>query len=70
MPTLRSATLSSEFTFALLFRAIAYGTYDLTNYATLRNWTLQITVLDICYGAAASGVASTIVYLLTRAIVR
>ena len=37
---------------AALFGALAYATYDLTNYATLRNWNLQITVLDIIWGAS------------------
>jgi len=55
---------------ALLFGAIAYATYDLTNYATLRNWNLQITVLDIVYGALASSVAATVAYFAVRAILR
>ena len=42
----------------LLFGAIAYATYDLTNYATLRNWTLQLTLVDIVYGALASAIAA------------
>jgi uncharacterized membrane protein len=37
MPGLRSDSLLVAFLSALLFGAIAYGTYDLTNYATLRN---------------------------------
>src|ERR1700689_5070494 len=51
MPGLRAGSVSSAFFPALLFGAIAYATYDLTNYATLRNWNLQITILDIAYGA-------------------
>jgi uncharacterized membrane protein len=69
-PALRSASVLTAATLALLFGALAYATYDLTNYATLRNWTLQITVLDICYGAIASGVAATVAYLLVRTAVR
>jgi uncharacterized membrane protein len=53
-----------------LFGALAYGTYDLTNYATLRNWNLQITLLDIVYGAFASGIAATAAYYAVRAIAR
>jgi uncharacterized membrane protein len=66
MPALRSASLASAFTFAVLFGAFAYATYDLTNYATLRVWSLQITVLDIVYGAFASGVAAVAAILLVR----
>jgi uncharacterized membrane protein len=66
MPALRSGSVASAFTLAVLFGALAYATYDLTNYATLRVWTLQITVLDIVYGGFASGVAATAAFFLVR----
>jgi uncharacterized membrane protein len=66
LPSLRSGSLAAAFCSALLFGAIAYATYDLTNYATLRNWTLQITLADICYGAVASGIAATVATLVAR----
>ena len=59
LPALRAQTPFTAAMLALLFGALAYATYDLTNYATLRNWTLQITVLDIGYGGLASSVAAT-----------
>ena len=40
------------------FGAIAYATYDLTCAATMRTWSLKVTVADIVWGAVASGVAS------------
>jgi uncharacterized membrane protein len=67
MPGLRSDSVATAFFYALLFGAIAYGTYDLTNYATLRSWTLQITTVDICYGALASGIAATVAMFVARA---
>jgi uncharacterized membrane protein len=67
MPGLREGSLLIAFTYALLFGALAYGTYDLTNYATLRHWTLKITVIDICYGALASGVAAAVAMFVSRA---
>ncbi len=33
-----------------LFGFIGYGVYDLTNYATLTQYTLRMTVVDICRG--------------------
>jgi uncharacterized membrane protein len=58
MPALKSGNLGAAVANGLLLGAIAYGTYDLTNYATLRNWNLQLTVLDIVYGAIATGAAA------------
>ena len=65
-PALRSGSPSGAFALAMLFGAIAYGTYDLTNYATLRVWSLQITVLDMVYGALASGIAAAAAFYLVR----
>lgn len=67
MPGLRANLLPTTFGYALLFGALAYGTYDLTNYATLRHWTLQIAVIDICYGALTSAIAATAAMLVARA---
>lgn len=33
-----------------LFGVIAYGTYDLTNFATLRDWPLKVVVYDMIWG--------------------
>jgi len=68
MPALKSGTIGTALVYALLFGAIAYGTYDLTNYATLRNWNLQITVIDILYGAVASAIAAAAATLAARAV--
>ncbi|HTZ01356.1 MAG TPA: DUF2177 family protein [Xanthobacteraceae bacterium] len=68
LPGLREEQAAQVFLHALLFGAIAYGTYDLTNYATLRAWTLQITLVDIGYGALASGVAALAAYFVARAL--
>lgn len=69
LPGLRAEAATSAFLTAALFGALAYGTYDLTNYATLRNWTLQITFFDIIYGALLSGVAAIAAYALVQATV-
>ncbi len=43
----------------------AYGAYDLTNQATLKDWPLSMTVVDMCWGGVMTGAVSTaVVYLL------
>jgi uncharacterized membrane protein len=63
----RSGGVSMALLYGGLFGAFAYATYDLTNFATLRNWTLQITLLDIVYGAILSAVAAAAGYAAYRA---
>ena len=36
---------------------VAYGTYDLTNQATLKGWSWTVTVVDMAWGAAVTGVS-------------
>lgn len=42
----------------------SYGAYDLTNQATLREWPLMITAIDMAWGACVTAAASGIAYLL------
>ncbi len=37
---------------------IAYGTYEMTNYATLADWSLQQVVVDGLWGTALTGFAA------------
>ena len=41
-----------------LFGLVAYGTYDLTNAATLRGWSLKVTVIDMAWGSALTGISA------------
>ena len=36
------------------FGLLAYGTYDLSNLATLKDWPLPLTLVDMVWGAALS----------------
>ena len=40
-----------------LFGFFAYATYDLTNLATLRNWPLNVSLMDMAWGTLASGLS-------------
>lgn len=43
-----------------LFGLVGYGIYDLTNYATLTNYTLRMTVVDMCWGVVLSAVTAAV----------
>jgi uncharacterized membrane protein len=44
-----------------LFGLFAYGTYDLTNLATLKNWPLKITVIDLIWGSFLTTMTTLVV---------
>jgi uncharacterized membrane protein len=37
-----------------------YATYDLSNFATLRNWTFQVTVIDIVWGTLLGAMTAAV----------
>ena len=47
-----------------LFGLLTYSTYDLTNLATLKDWPLLLTVVDIIWGMALSTSVSLISYFI------
>jgi uncharacterized membrane protein len=47
---------------------VAYATYDLTNQATLRNWSTTLTALDLGWGTALTAASATAGYFVTRAL--
>lgn len=44
------------------FGLVAYATYDLTNQATLRDWPLTLTLVDMGWGAVLTGVVCAVSY--------
>ena len=62
----------SNWTTALLFGALfgffAYMTYDLTNYATLKVWTIQLAVTDVAWGTLISALAAVGGYFAGKAV--
>jgi uncharacterized membrane protein len=53
-----------------LLGLVAYGTYDLSNLATLQHWTTPLTIVDMAWGTAASAIASTCGWFFTLALTR
>jgi uncharacterized membrane protein len=53
-----------------LFGLICYGTYDLTNLTTIKNWPVIVTIVDMIWGSVFSGSVSLIVYLIASKIIK
>lgn len=68
-PGLATGSLWAAVVPAVFFGLAAYATYDLTNMATLRQWPLSVTLVDIVWGGVLSGVVASVGYLVaTRAL--
>ena len=62
-PALRDGHWKRAAVTGAILGVVAYGTYDLTNQATLKVWATRITLLDMTYGALATALAATAGYL-------
>jgi uncharacterized membrane protein len=58
LPALRDGDPVRAAMLGAMLGLLAYGTYDLTNQATLRAWAWKLTIADMVWGAFASGVAA------------
>jgi uncharacterized membrane protein len=68
LPALKSGSIVAAIGLGVVLGVVCYATYDLTNFATLRNWTLQLALIDIAYGAAVSGFAAGVAFLAASAV--
>ncbi len=49
-----------------LLGLLAYGTYDMTNVATIKNWPLAMSVVDMGWGSLITSAAGVSGFYLTR----
>jgi uncharacterized membrane protein len=65
-PALEKQQLIYAILYGMFFGFVTYATYDLTNLATLKDWPIVITVVDLTWGTFLGGATTTISYLLIR----
>jgi uncharacterized membrane protein len=57
-PALRHGTMIGAVWRGALFGLIAYATYDLTNLATLKAWTIPLATMDVAWGSVLTAMAA------------
>lgn len=63
-PAIQKESLAWSVGIGFLFGLITYATYDLTNLATLANWPLRVTLVDLLWGGVLSATVSLVGYLV------
>ena len=66
LPALDADRWQKALGYGCLLGLIAYATYDLSNLATLKNWSAQLALVDIAWGTVATGAAATAGFWLTK----
>jgi uncharacterized membrane protein len=66
VPGLKDNSLQITLVRAALFGLVTYATYDLTNLATLKDWPILITVVDMLWGILLSVVVSLASFMVGK----
>jgi uncharacterized membrane protein len=68
LPAIRDASITHAALIGTIFGLLAYGTYDLTNLATLKGWTTKLAIVDMAWGGILTGLTASFSYLVGRAL--
>ncbi len=65
-PAIEKNSVVYALIYGALFGLITYATYDLTNLATLKDWSLTVTIVDLIWGMVLSASVSTGSYFISN----
>jgi uncharacterized membrane protein len=63
-PSVEKKSILNALFMGALFGLITYATYDLTNLATIKDWPILVTVVDLIWGSVLASSVSLISYLI------
>ena len=65
-PALDNNSIFQAFWTGIVLGVVAYGTYNLTNMATIKNWSFMVVWIDILWGGFLTGISAAISIYLTK----
>jgi uncharacterized membrane protein len=66
LPGIKENSLLNTILRAAFFGLITYATYDLTNLATVKDWPLSVTLVDLVWGMVLSTIVSVSGFYLAK----
>ena len=66
IPASNVGSIAQAFFAGVVLGALAYGTYEFTNFATLKGWTAQMVMVDVIWGAVLTGTSATVGVAVTK----
>jgi uncharacterized membrane protein len=67
-PALEKNSWTTALLLGALFGFITYATYDLTNLATIKDWPLIVTIIDLIWGTVLAACVSLISFFVASKI--
>jgi len=65
-PAIKTKSLKDLVIKAVLFGLVTYATYDLTNLATIKDWPVLITVIDLIWGMTVSTLVAVATFKISE----
>ncbi|MFC1653254.1 DUF2177 family protein [Patescibacteria group bacterium] len=63
-PSLEKGSWIQALLLGALLGLISYSTYDLTNLATIKDWPVLVTIVDMIWGTLLGGLVSLVSYFI------
>ena len=67
-PALINDSILQAFWTGIIFGVVAYGTYNLTNMATIKGWSIKVVFVDMIWGGSLTAFSSYFGILLAKRI--
>ncbi len=67
-PAVEKNSWTHALLFGALFGLVCYATYDLTNLAVAKDWSLLVTIVDLAWGAVLAASVSVVTYFIASKI--
>jgi uncharacterized membrane protein len=66
MPAAKAGSPAQALAFGAVLGLAAYGTYDITNLSTLKNWPVTMSMVDLAWGTFLTAVTAVTGYAAIR----
>jgi len=65
-PAIKQDSITQAFFTGIVFGIVAYGTFNFTNMATIKNWSPYVVLIDIIWGGFLTGTSSALGIYLSK----
>jgi len=69
-PALDSESLKTALLYGALFGFFCYGTYEMTNFATLKDWPVKIVIVDMAWGTFLTTLSAGAGYFVVQTLIK
>ena len=66
LPSIEKNSYTTLILYSLLYGLVTYATYDLTNYATIKDWPFTVTIVDIIWGMFVAFASASAAFLFHK----